>query len=341
MPTLRRMASMALTSSLSSTPSTMSLPCWCSSSRLMQRISVLLPEPDGPQMTMRSPRATARSMSRSTWNSPYHLLTPANSMMGSCCIRAHCACGGAGVQMLFDPPAVARHREADDEVDRRHEQLAFEEELAPVGVAQRELQRAGQVVQADDGDQRGVLEGADEGVDDRRHHQAQRLRQDDLALRLPVAQAERLRGLDLALGQRLQTAAHHLGQVGRGEQRHADQHAQQHVDGAALRHEQWQHERGHEQHRDQRHATDQLDVEHAQRADAGQARLAPERHQHRQREGDRPGSRVDSIRVSGRPPQRAVSTGARPNHAAEHQHEEDGQHRRATRAISHGRQNGR
>ena len=34
----------------------------------MQRISVDLPEPDGPQMTMRSPRATARSMSRSTWN---------------------------------------------------------------------------------------------------------------------------------------------------------------------------------------------------------------------------------------------------------------------------------
>ena len=59
---------------------------------------------------------------------------------------------------------------------------------------------------------------------------AQRLRQHDLALRLPVAQAERLGRLDLALGQRLQPAAHHLGQVGRGEQRHADQHAQQHVD---------------------------------------------------------------------------------------------------------------
>jgi hypothetical protein len=32
------------------------LPFWCSSSRLMQRISVDLPEPDGPQITMRSPR---------------------------------------------------------------------------------------------------------------------------------------------------------------------------------------------------------------------------------------------------------------------------------------------
>ena len=49
----------------------------------MQRISVDLPEPEGPQMTMRSPLATARSMSRSTWNSPYHLLTFSKLMMGS------------------------------------------------------------------------------------------------------------------------------------------------------------------------------------------------------------------------------------------------------------------
>jgi hypothetical protein len=57
-------------------------PCWCSSSRLMQRISVLLPEPDGPQITMRSPLATVRSMSRSTWKLlPYHLLTLSKLMM--------------------------------------------------------------------------------------------------------------------------------------------------------------------------------------------------------------------------------------------------------------------
>ena len=42
-------------SEVSSTPSTTILPFWCSSSRLMQRISVDLPEPDGPQITMRSP----------------------------------------------------------------------------------------------------------------------------------------------------------------------------------------------------------------------------------------------------------------------------------------------
>ena len=74
MPTSRRTSSIFLRSLVSSMPSTMILPFWCSSSRLMQRIIVDLPEPDGPQMTMRSPRMTLRLMSFSTWNSPYHLL---------------------------------------------------------------------------------------------------------------------------------------------------------------------------------------------------------------------------------------------------------------------------
>jgi hypothetical protein len=42
--------------------------------RLMQRSSVDLPLPEGPHTTMRSPRMTLRSMSRSTWNLPNHLL---------------------------------------------------------------------------------------------------------------------------------------------------------------------------------------------------------------------------------------------------------------------------
>ena len=48
-------------------------PCWCSSSLLMQRIIVDLPDPEGPQITIRSPRWTERLMFLSTWNSPYHL----------------------------------------------------------------------------------------------------------------------------------------------------------------------------------------------------------------------------------------------------------------------------
>ena len=66
MPTSRRIASMFFTSAVSSMPATMMWPCWCSSSRLMQRIIVDLPEPDGPQTTTFSPLATCRLMSFST-----------------------------------------------------------------------------------------------------------------------------------------------------------------------------------------------------------------------------------------------------------------------------------
>ena len=43
----------------------------------MQRISVDLPEPEGPQMTIFSPLATVRLMFLRTWKAPNHLLTPA------------------------------------------------------------------------------------------------------------------------------------------------------------------------------------------------------------------------------------------------------------------------
>ena len=83
MPTSRRMVSSRSRLLLSSTPSTTMRPSSCFSSRLMQRIRVDLPEPDGPQMTIFSPRATARSTSRSTWKSPYHLFRPSIRMIGS------------------------------------------------------------------------------------------------------------------------------------------------------------------------------------------------------------------------------------------------------------------
>ena len=66
----------------------------------MQRIIVDLPEPDGPQITMRSPRSTVRLMSRSTWNSPYHLCMPTIST-ASCAVGVRSQCGlGVDVMML-------------------------------------------------------------------------------------------------------------------------------------------------------------------------------------------------------------------------------------------------
>ena len=65
----------------SGTPWTRTVPRSWVSNRLMQRISVDLPDPDGPQMTTHSPSPMLRSTSRSTWNVPNHLLTSSNAIM--------------------------------------------------------------------------------------------------------------------------------------------------------------------------------------------------------------------------------------------------------------------
>ncbi|MNJ75200.1 hypothetical protein D3C77_722530 [compost metagenome] len=83
MPTSLRIVSMCFKSLVSSVPSTMMWPFWCSSRRLMQRIIVDLPEPDGPHTTMRSPCATSRLILRNTWNWPYHLFTSCKRIMAS------------------------------------------------------------------------------------------------------------------------------------------------------------------------------------------------------------------------------------------------------------------
>ena len=57
-PTSRRTASMFRTSLVSSKPSTTMSPRWCCSNRLMVRMNVDFPEPDGPMMTTTSPRRT-------------------------------------------------------------------------------------------------------------------------------------------------------------------------------------------------------------------------------------------------------------------------------------------
>ena len=136
MPTSRRTSSIFLRSLVSSMPSTTMRPCWCSSSRLMQRIMVDLPEPDGPQITIRSPCCNARLMSRSTWNSPYHLFTPIRSTAGSAAPD-----GWACWALLLVPPCgllnagrwsraalrscgIARHGEAEDQVEQRREDVA-------------------------------------------------------------------------------------------------------------------------------------------------------------------------------------------------------------------------
>ncbi len=70
MPHSRRISWMLRRSSVSSTPSTMIVPLVCFSRWLTQRMSVDLPDPDGPMTTTTSCLPTTRSMSVSAWKSP-------------------------------------------------------------------------------------------------------------------------------------------------------------------------------------------------------------------------------------------------------------------------------
>ena len=195
----------------------------------------------------------------------------------------------AGVEPALHEDRIARHAEAEQPEHEAGKDEAGHRRLRrrPVGVGEALPDDAEQVEDADDADQARVLEQADEGVDDARDDELQRLRQDDQPHLLPVAEAERIGALVLALGDRLQAAAHHLGHVGRGEQRHADQRAQQLVEVDARRQEQRQHHACHEQHGDQRHAAHDLDEDDRDHLDDRQLRAPAERQQDAERQRDR------------------------------------------------------
>src|SRR3954451_9779797 len=143
----------------------------------MQRIMVDLPEPDGPQITMRSLFVTRRLMSRSTWKSPYHLCTPirstATSVLSGVGFRPGFAavCSAipspsalvAGGEPGFDEPRIARHAVAEDQIEDRGEGIAgwAGHRCYPGRVAPRRLDSHQEIEDADDEDERGVLEQAD------------------------------------------------------------------------------------------------------------------------------------------------------------------------------------
>src|SRR5215510_4135944 len=63
-------------------PSTVMVPLANGSNPLMHLISVLLPEPDGPQITTTSPLAMLIEQLSRTCAGPYHLLTLVRSITG-------------------------------------------------------------------------------------------------------------------------------------------------------------------------------------------------------------------------------------------------------------------
>src|ERR1700750_968656 len=179
MPTSRRTSSTRRRFGPSSMPSTTISPSWNSSSALMQRISVDWPEPDGPQITMRSPLPTERSMSRNTWKSPYHLLRCEILTIESAMVIPSIA--PMRIQPVLDEQRIARHAKAEREIDDAGKGEARKQGRGrrPGAIRERRAQRAKQVEQRDDRDQRGVLEQGDETVDEAGNDVAERLRQHD------------------------------------------------------------------------------------------------------------------------------------------------------------------
>ena len=82
MPTRARNFGRSVFGSLTLIPSTVMSPFWNGSSALTTLISVDLPEPEGPQTTMTSPRSTLVVQSVSTWKLPYHFDTAFISIIG-------------------------------------------------------------------------------------------------------------------------------------------------------------------------------------------------------------------------------------------------------------------
>src|SRR5690242_19311617 len=128
----------------------------------MQRIIVDLPEPDGPQITMRSPRITRRSMSRSTWNSPYHLSTLTSSTAGmpvvvaSASLIARSSSLASLRQPRFHRARVTRHAVAEDQIDDRRDGITRGRgrRRRPFRIDARDLDRMQEIEDANDVDER-------------------------------------------------------------------------------------------------------------------------------------------------------------------------------------------
>ena len=84
MPMFSRILLMLVLGSVISVSSKKILPPVGSSSRLMQRSIVDLPEPDGPRMTTTSPFWTSRSTPLSTSSEPKDLCSPWMRTIGCC-----------------------------------------------------------------------------------------------------------------------------------------------------------------------------------------------------------------------------------------------------------------
>src|SRR6266849_9761162 len=256
-------------------PSTTISPCSNGSRPLTHLMSVDLPDPEGPHTTTTSPLVTSVEQPLSTWTAPYHLLKSRILIMG-----ARSADDG-------DAPLQQAHAmgggERDHEIDQRREQIHFDQ----ASVALRDLRGCAQEIgDGEHVDQGRVLEQNDGLREQHGDHVAERLRQNDVEHRGRVSHAERLRGPDLAAGDRLDPGPHDLAEIRGFEHHEGDERGGERTDPDRLgRGGEPLAEIGHEEiepedHQHQRHRTHQV---HVARGQDRERRKPREPHQRQRR----------------------------------------------------------
>src|SRR5215510_9548127 len=205
-------------------PLTRTSPCWNGSSPLTVLIRVLLPEPEGPHTTTTSPLFTAVVQPFSTCTGPYHLLTPFISIIAMMPSRGSERSAARHGQSELQSLHEARQAEADREIDHRDEQVHLDQAPVPL----RDLRGgAEEIGDREHVHERGVLEQDDGLCEQHRQHVAKRLRQHDLAHRLPVGEPQRVAGPHLAARDGLDAGPHDLAVVGRLEHHERDQRGEE------------------------------------------------------------------------------------------------------------------
>src|SRR5262245_56557216 len=210
-PTRSRIRLASTPRAVISSPSIRIRPRSIGSSRFTHRRNVDLPEPDAPIRQTTSCSSTARSMPFSTWL-PSKDLCRSTTRRAAVSATSHAPGRLPSLLVPGDEPVdESRLGDRDHDVDEREGDVRREVEFG----GGDDLRLAEGLRVSEHGDQRGVLLQADEVVQQRRDHAANRLRDHDEPKRLPPAEPERSRGGHLRGVHRLDPRPVDLGDVRR------------------------------------------------------------------------------------------------------------------------------
>src|SRR5471032_2586801 len=197
MPMWRRNARSWLGVEPKTSPSNSIVPRSGRSRPLMQRSSVLFPEPLRPMIATTSPGSIVSDTSSSAWWLPNRLEMPLNAK--------------SGIYPPFQPLGQQRQRPAHHEIQSGHDRIDDHRLEGRVG---HQLAGTRQLDEADDGGDRGGFDELDGKAHRRRDRDPRGLRQDHVPELLGIAERQAFRGFPLRARDRLDRAAPDLAEEG-------------------------------------------------------------------------------------------------------------------------------